>query len=341
MLRFDRWVDEALYGPDGFYSTTGRAGAADGDFVTSVESGTLFAEALAVQIDAWWHELGRPDPFVIVEGGSGVGTLCRNLWAAVDDCREALRYVMVERSVRQRTFAFDRVVSEAFIDITEVPLAAVADLPTGPLTGVVIANELLDNVSSRVVERTADGWSELFVDDGEPVLVPADEAASRMASSLMSGAAVGTRIPLQVGGAVWITKAQRLLERGKIAVFDYGAPTAELAERGWPEWVRTYRNHRHGAGLFEAFGQQDITFDVATDQLPGAPIITTQADWLRLVGIDDLTATSREVWETGRAKPDRATLAARVRLDEAAALLDPAALGGFFVATWDLVVPRP
>lgn len=334
MLRFDRWVDQALYGPDGFYATTGRAGGADGDFLTSVEAGSLFAEVLAGKLDDWWHELGEPDPFVVVEAGAGVGTLCRNLWAAVGDCRVALRYVMVERSDRQREQAFVEVVAEAFSDGAEVPLAALVDLPAGPLTGVVLANELLDNIACRVLERGDGGWSELHIDGDVEVLVPADEAIARMAQSLAPATASGSRIPIQLGGAVWVKRALRLLDHGRLMVFDYGASTATLAERRWTDWARTYRNHRRGTAVLADVGLQDITFDVAVDQLPDSPELATQADWLRSAGIEDLVGAAQASWEQGRSAPTSTTLAARVRLDEAAALLDPAALGGFFVATW-------
>ncbi|MEL6982425.1 MAG: hypothetical protein AAFO29_08375, partial [Actinomycetota bacterium] len=40
--RFDRYVERCLYGPDGFYATSGIAGRRRGDFLTSPEVGPLF-----------------------------------------------------------------------------------------------------------------------------------------------------------------------------------------------------------------------------------------------------------------------------------------------------------
>ena len=77
----------------------GRAGRR-GDFITSAEVGPLFGAVVARALDAWWDELGSPDPFVVVDAGAGVGTLARAVLAAGPACAAALRYVLVERSRR-------------------------------------------------------------------------------------------------------------------------------------------------------------------------------------------------------------------------------------------------
>jgi SAM-dependent MidA family methyltransferase len=50
-LRFDRFMAEALYGPDGFFVTGGRAGGSDGDFLTSPETGGLFGRMWGRALD--------------------------------------------------------------------------------------------------------------------------------------------------------------------------------------------------------------------------------------------------------------------------------------------------
>jgi SAM-dependent MidA family methyltransferase len=91
-------MEAALYDDgDGFYQTGGRAGRG-GDFVTSPEIGPLFAAVTAGALDRWWDQMGRPDPFVVVEAAAGGGTLARDILAAGPACSPALRYVLVERS---------------------------------------------------------------------------------------------------------------------------------------------------------------------------------------------------------------------------------------------------
>src|SRR6059058_1406893 len=85
-ISFTDYVELALYDPvDGFYASGGQAGRR-GDFITSPEIGPLFGAVLARAIDAWWAELGQPDPFVVVEAGAGPGTLARAVLAERPRC---------------------------------------------------------------------------------------------------------------------------------------------------------------------------------------------------------------------------------------------------------------
>lgn len=339
-VRFDAFVDAALYGPEGFYSARGRAGRGDGDFTTSVETSTLFGECVARWLDDTWRELEEPDELVVIEAGSGPGRLCRDVLLSVDGCRDAIRYVMVERSEQQRAEAYDRVVASCFSDRDEAPVAALADLPIGRFTGIVLANELLDNLAPRLFERADDGWDELYVDRGRLVAQPAEDAAVRMASALAPDAQPGDRIPLQLKASVWLSRAQRLLERGRVLVFDYGVErTAELAARDSAEWLRGYRGHRRVADLLAEPGGHDITCEVAFDQLGLSRPVVRQREWLMANGLDDLTADARARWQLAAAAPDAAAVAARAVVDEAAQLIAPDGLGGFLVAEWSVDQP--
>jgi SAM-dependent MidA family methyltransferase len=101
--------------------------------------------------------------------------------------------------------------------------------------------------------------------------------------------------------------------------------------------VRTYRGHARGGGPLDDLGGQDVTCEVATDQLAlvRAPALhTTQAQWLRSHGLDDLVAEGRRVWDERAHMGDLAALTARSRLREAEGLTDPAGLGAFRVLVW-------
>lgn len=337
--RFDRFVDEALYGASGFYVRGGHPAARGGDFATSVELGSLFAQCVAGYLDRVWHELGRPDPFMVVEGGAGRGTLCGQVLQHAGECRPSLHYVMVERIDRQRADALAAVVALGDESRTgPVPtVLAAPELPEGPVAGVVLANELLDNLPFRLLERSTDGWREVHVSPGDftEVLTPAPDDAAAMADVLAPDAVPGARVPLQLKAAVWVRRALRLLEHGRLLVFDYGVPTtAELAARPVSEWLRTYRAHRRGHDPLADPGSADITCEVAFDQLPPGASLVTQADWLAGAGIDDMTAAARSLWQRSRANPTADSLAAQALLDEAAALTDPNGMGAFWAAEW-------
>jgi len=119
-----------------------------------------------------------------------------------------------------------------------------------------------------------------------------------------------------------------------IAVVDYGAPVGELAIRGQDGWLRTYRAQHRGTSPFVAPGFQDITADVPDEGLrraaasAGLSVLTetTQAEWLRSLGVDELVEEARAAWHA-RTANDLAALTARSRVHEADALLDAGGLG--------------
>jgi SAM-dependent MidA family methyltransferase len=291
---FDVFMEDALYGADGFYRRRGGAGRRGADFITSVEVGPLFGAVFANALDTWWEELGRPDPYVVIEGGAGRGALRDGILAAA---KSPIAYVAVE-----------------------------FDDPWPERADVVIANELLDNLPFKIAERVEDGWVEVLVTDhGYELGAPIDHETLPGAPSSV----VGTRLPFHTHAIAWVARARATARR--VALVDYGTrTTAELVGR---EWLRTYREHGRGGDPLVDPGSQDITCDVAFDQL--APDrLTSQADWLRAHSIDALVDSARQTWTERASIGDLEALKARSRVTEADALLDPEGLGAFLVAEW-------
>jgi SAM-dependent MidA family methyltransferase len=357
-LPFSTVMDAALYDEaGGFYAAGGGAAGRRGDFITSPEVGPLFGTVVAAALDLWWEELGRPDPFVVVEGGAGVGTLAVAVLAARPRCAGALRYLLVERSPVLRARQGENLALAEPSSALGVPgghdgpvVASLAELPATPFTGVILANELLDNLAFDVLTRTDDGWAEVRVGVGvdDPYgpaprlvshLVPATASAVLAAERFAPDAAVGATFPWQRAAGEWVARALALVEAGRVVVVDYAsATTGELAARSVGGWLRTYRGHERLGEPLVDLGAADITADVALDQLAalaGPPdAVRAQADWLRAHGIDDLVEDGRRTWEERAGVGDLAAIRGRSRVREAEALLDPAGLGGFLVAEW-------
>jgi SAM-dependent MidA family methyltransferase len=299
----------------------------------------------------------------VVDAGAGRGQLARDVLRAAPACAPALRYVLVERSAALREAQAAHLPLEPAAlalgpavavepDEPAVPVpctgpvvTSLPDLPATPLPGVVVANELLDNLPVRLVERGPDSWWEVRVGEAAggsqgprfaEVLVPAEPGLGSEIEALTGGLDLppGTRLPLPVAMGDWMRACAGALTRGVVVILDYVDSLAGLAARGQGEWLRTYRGQRRGGSALEDPGHSDITCDVPLEALRRAAAAAglgvveevTQEAWLASLGIDELVAEARAVWH-GRTTTDLASLAARSRVGEAEALSDPAGLG--------------
>lgn len=360
---YDEVLELALYHDEHGFYTRGRGAGRPRDFLTSPEVGPLFGTVLAQALDRWWDAAGRPDPWVVVDAGAGPGALTRSILAARPACAPALRLVLVERSAALRDGHGEHLELEqpALVlgpvgEATDEhgggsapgggvgPMVTnLAELPALRFTGVVLANELLDDVPFRLLERGPNGWSEVCVGEQAgrlvEVLVKADEATGSRAERLAPDAPAGARIPLQDRAGDWLRGALERVERGRVVVIDYASTTPELAARPAAEWVRTYHRHDQGHEPLADLGDRDVTVEVATDQLGlvrRPTLHRSQADALRDWGIDDLVAEGKAVWHERAGLGDLEAMKARSRVAEAEALLDPDGLGAFQVLEWEI-----
>lgn len=324
-VRFDVFLDEALYGPEGFYTSgRGRAGRR-GDFITSPEIGPLFGTVLARALDAWWAEMGEPKDFRVVEFGAGPGTLARAIVAARPSCLRRGRdsYVAVDIAAHQRALHPGDVTS--------------TDRFEDDITGVVLANELLDNLPFRLM--VWDGmWCEAWIghDAGRflEVLRPADPQILEI-MGLPDTAPLGARVPYQERAGQWVHDTLGRLQ-GRLVIVDYMvSATSELVHRPWREWLRTFVGHERGGHYLIRPGEQDVTCDVCLDQLchhVGRPDVEdTQSQFLERWGIAELVDEGKRFWTERAAHPDLEAIRMRSRISEAEALLDPSGLGAFRV----------
>ena len=321
-IPFNQFMQLALYGDTGFYTTTGQAGRRGGDFITSPEVGPLFGTVITRYLDECWEKLGSPAKFDVVECGAGPGTLARSILAAKPRCLPAINYVAVEVSAAQRALHPKGVESREA-------------MPDHVINGVIFANELLDNLPFRLF--VFDGtWMEAFVaQTPDGAFVEVLHKPSALPAVLPQTAALGSRVPIQDAACAWVSNALSLIERGSLLLFDYCTDTtAAVAAMPWREWLRTYKDHERGGHYLLDPGSQDITAQVVLDQLPAGFVAMTQAQFLQQWGIDELVLEGKAYWENLSGAPDVAAIKMRSRAVEHSALTDMAGLGGLTCMTW-------
>ena len=130
-------MELALYDPLGFFGGGQMRSVKAGDFLTSPEVSRLFGESLAGYVRSEWERIG--DPFMLVEVAAGSGSLLRALLGKIDVEVRAVEKSPAARETLAGLISSDRVLTS----LSEVP---------GPLRGVLIANELLDNIPMAIAQ---------------------------------------------------------------------------------------------------------------------------------------------------------------------------------------------
>ena len=223
-------------------------------------SGRCSARSSPASLDAEWERLGRPDPFTVVDAGAGPGTLARSVArgrARVRRC-DALR--------RRRG------VGERSAPGTPTASSRAPTLPDGPFDGVDARQRAARQpaVPARRVRRRRGArrsWSTL--PDGRSV-----EVLGRAVRSAARGAAAGGRAR---GPGTAAGRRRRVGRRCPCSPRSRHAWSRSTTRgdappswpmRPWREWLRTYRGHERGGHYLADPGAQDITAEVAVDQLP-------------------------------------------------------------------------
>jgi SAM-dependent MidA family methyltransferase len=309
------WRDatrEALYGQDGFY----RRPPGSASFRTSVRASSRYAAALVRLLRAVDADLGRPARLDLVDIGAG----CAHLLAEVaglarGDLGRRLRLTAVEIGARPRGLPGR--------------IAWQHELPA-TVTGLVVANEWLDNVPVDAAELTPGG----------PRLVLVDPVTGRERLGGLPGAQ----------DLAWLWRWWRLAETGDRA--EIGWPR----DRAWAEVIRRldrglavaadYAHERAARPPFGTLagyaggravppvpdGSCDITAHVALDACAAAgeragaaaTVLTTQRQALRSLGLHGQRPTA------GLARTDPPAYRTRlVAASEEAELIDRSGLGGF------------
>jgi SAM-dependent MidA family methyltransferase len=275
-IPFARFMELALYHPVwGYYRAPARRPGRPGDFLTAPETHPFFGITLARQIAECWDRLGRPDPLVVREYGSGIGALAwdviAGLSAEAPDCRAALQYRLVETNpyrVAESLAAFAEGGLGDVVQHEEIPPGSDAE----PITGVVLGNEVADALPvHRLIwrqGRLCEGWvawsgNRFREEEGDLSPEAADVRPDEMLRKHGITLAEGDRIEISPAAATWFASAARGLHRGYAVVIDYGYPANELyrAHR-LGGTVRAHRGHTVSDDLFAHVGEQDLTAHV-------------------------------------------------------------------------------
>ena len=319
-MPFERFMEISLYDAHGFFGGKTLRSVKGGDFLTSPEVSALFGETLAEYVRRERERIG--EPFQLVEVGAGSGSLLRSLIEAVDV--DALA-VEASPAARER-------LSE-FVDVD-------SEMPDS-VRGVILANELIDNLSMALAQRVDGGWRERWVGlDGNDLgfvdAAPRPDVVEWL-DAYAGDVADNGWVEVQLAAQNWLLSTIALLESGSIVLIDYGDTAENLLPRRGDGTLRTYRSHHLGPHPLEEPGKTDITADVnfsaliATARAAGADVaLHRQDDFLSEFGLRERLRGLRQAeLEATRSGDEMERLRLRTLKTEAETLLHPRGLGDF------------
>lgn len=255
VVTFARFMELALYAPRvGYYERSDRARfGPDGDFVTAPEMGVLFARALARQIG---DVLERIPGAVVREIGAGSGQMAHDVGLALRRLGRDHHYQIVETSARLRAEQRRKLDDE---------VSWLGPEESRPMSGVIVANEVLDALPAHRVRLREGRWHGLGVAlrDGMPVWreYPLDPRTAASAAKIdVDSLADGYTTELRPDLSDWMRQVSRDLERGVILFVDYGYPRAEFYHPQRSQGTAVaHQSHRSSEDLLRRPGDQDLT----------------------------------------------------------------------------------
>jgi hypothetical protein len=207
---------------------------------------------LARMIDSVWVDMGRPDPWTVVEVGAGDGQRAAAVLSTTLECARALRYVAVEEDPRLRAGHSGHLPVESPIlvlgpvgsaeddegddeDPAGRPAAGIGPLATSLAEPPVLSGPALvvtvgwaGRLPSDRVEWRDGCWWEIRLaatagpdNDLEEMAVPLDRASEDTADGLVPAPRPDPSRYARLGDAVrWLGAALRVAPEGRLAVID-------------------------------------------------------------------------------------------------------------------------
>ncbi|WP_457593270.1 SAM-dependent methyltransferase [Hydrogenimonas sp.] len=255
---FSEFMNEWLYGPEGYYSTYKAIGK-EGDFYTAVSTSRFFGATIAHYLISLIREKKLSAKTALVEIGAHQGYLLGDMieWIAQEapELLETMRFVIVERHPE-----LQRIQKEYFTDRfgEDIALVHCSDpRQIGSKEAFVVANEIFDAFPCDLVYK----GKTALVDMNAAYSVHFDAQDSQVLDIAERYGQVKGEVAR--GYEAFATTLYDAAEKMVFASFDYGDREVRNDFS-----IRIYKGHEvfplfeEGVDLKSLFGKSDITYDV-------------------------------------------------------------------------------
>lgn len=307
-INFARFMAQALYEPGyGYYSGGAAKFGTSGDFVTAPEISPLFAECLAEQIKPVLATIANAS---ILEFGAGSGILAADLLStlAVSDALPEYYYILeVSADLRERQQKLLAQRLPAYYS----KIIWLDQLPNKPISGVVLANEVLDAMPVHKFRYAQEQLQEMYVAEENGELIWSTEQIIDAELIQKITYLQKNYFPdnhyyeseINLYAEAWIKSLASCFAQGLILLLDYGFPRSEYfhPQRSMGTLMCHYQHHVQPNPLI-LLGLQDITAHVDFTAIAEAAVAnqltvagyTNQASFLLNCGLLDILGRQAE-----------------------------------------------
>ena len=293
-ITFSEFMELALFHPiDGYYSSLSNIGDS-GDYYTSSTAHPIFGTLIGIQLKQMWELLGKPQPFYVIEHGSGSGVLATDIhkfaMSIGGEFGSALTYKMIEVNNTEPGM------------YGKIAKKKTAGLNNGWLEGGVgcfISNELIDSFPVHRFEIQGNLVKEIYVSlqDGSFVEVldhPSTSMIEERLTSLSVNLKEGFRGEINTLISARTREITDNFSKGFVITIDYGYLSEELYSNARSSGtLQCYYKHTQNRNVYQKIGYQDITTHVDFTTLINdgksncleALGFVTQNEFLRNLGI--------------------------------------------------------
>lgn len=307
-ISFAKYMQLALTAPGlGYYSGASVKLGRGGDFTTAPEISSLFSRCIAQQCHQVLLEIEQKEARCILEFGAGTGILAADMLAELEQLGGLpTKYFILEISADLRQRQMETLQSRVPQLVERVEW--LDELPKQGISGVVLANEVLDALPVHRFKICKEGVKEIFVgkQDEKFIEITADISSKKLQSRIekdLPPLNLGYVSEVNLAADAWLRSTGELIEQGLLLIIDYGYPRQEYyhPQRTTGTLMCHYRHRVHG-DAFVYPGLQDITAhidftsiaQVATETGLTVAGYTTQAAFLIATGITELASTEKE-----------------------------------------------
>ena len=159
-LPLDKFIDFSLYDKESGYYMKKNPFGKKGDFITSPNISRLFSEMIAIWIVGFWHSLGSPKKFNLVELGAGNGEMMKIIIESFQKFPALLK--SCNFLIHEKSPSLIKIQKKKLTKTKIAWISKVSDIKKYP--SLFIANEFFDAIAIKQFSKKNDSWFEKFVD---------------------------------------------------------------------------------------------------------------------------------------------------------------------------------